>query len=334
MGLLIVSRHVSLRRDLLRSRVLILMRHLHRSQSLLSVRCLLDISLYKNWELHQLDVNNVFLHGDLDEKVYMQVPLGLQVAQPNVVCQLHKSLYGLKQALRNWFTKFASALLEYGFVHSPTDHSLFTYSVGDKFMSILVHVDDLILASNDSEQCRAFKAYLADCFRIKDLGPLKYFLGIEVTCNSSGLFLCQRKYILDILTECGVLGAKPSSFPMEQQHCLSADTGELMEDPTKYRQLIGHLIYLTITRPKLCYSVHILSQFMQNPQRPHWDAAILVVRYLKQNSGQDIFLRRPSSLCLTAYCDFDWASCPMTRRSVTGYFVMLGGCPISWKTKK
>lgn len=301
---------------------------------LVSVRCLLTISLYKNWELHQLDVNNAFLHGDLDEEVYMQIPPGLRSSQPNMVCRLHKSLYGLKQASRNWFAKFASALKDYGFIQSMADNSLFTYTSGDIFMAILIYVDDLILAGNDSKQCDGFKRYLAGHFRIKDLGSLKYFLGIEVARNSDGLFLCQRKYTLDILTECGMLGARPSAFPMAQQHGLSVDSGEPLEDPTQYRRLIGRLIYLTITRPELCYSVHILSQFMQSPRQPHWNAAVRVLRYLKQNPGQGIFLRKPTSLQLAGYCDSDWASCPTTRRSVTGYFVTLGGCPVSWKTKK
>lgn len=126
---------------------------------------------------------------------------------------------------------------------------------------------------------------------------------------------------------CG--SAKPSSLPMEQQHCLSVDTGELMEDPTKYSRLIGSFIYLTITRPRLCYSSHISSQFMHNPWKPHWDAVLRVVRYLKQNSGQRIFLQRPSPLYLTAYYDSKCDSYPMTQHSVTRYFVMLGGCPVS-----
>nr|CAD1835983.1 unnamed protein product [Ananas comosus var. bracteatus] len=121
---------------------------------------------------------------------------------------------------------------------------------------------------------------------------------------------------------------------MEQQHRLSTDSGDPILDPGQYRRLVGRLIYLTITRPKLCYSVHILSQFMQDPRTLHWDAAMRVLRYLKQSPGQGILLSVLTSLQLTAYCDSDWAGCPMTRRSVTGYFVMLGGCPISWKTKK
>ncbi|PKI35625.1 hypothetical protein CRG98_044079 [Punica granatum] len=120
---------------------------------------------------------------------------------------------------------------------------------------------------------------------------------------------------------------------MEQHHRLSTSSSDLLTDPAKYRRLIGRLIYLTITRPEISYSLHILAQFMQEPRQDHWDAAIRVLRYLKQSPGHGIFLR-PTSLKLEAFSDSDWASCPLTRRSITGYFIMLGGCPVSWKTKK
>ncbi|PKI48793.1 hypothetical protein CRG98_030835 [Punica granatum] len=146
--------------------------------------------------------------------------------------------------------------------------------------------------------------YLDQCFRIKDLGPLSYFLGIEIIRSSSGLFLNQRKYILDILTEAGMLGSRPAYFTMEQQHQLSNDSGDPIPDPRQYRRLIGRLLYLTITRPELNYPIHILSQFLQDPRRRHWDAALRVLRYLKHSPRQGIFLR-PTSLFLTAYCDAD-----------------------------
>ena len=169
---------------------------------------------------------------------------------------------------------------------------------------------------------------------MKDLGPLKYFLGIEVARSASGLFLCQRKYMLDIISEVGLLGAKPSGFPMEQNHKLGRATGALLEDPAAYRRLVGRLIYLGVTRPDLAYCVHILSQFIQEPRIEHWEAALSVVRYLKGTPGQGILLSAISDLTLEGWCDSDWAACPLTRRSVTGWLVFLGHSPISWKTKK
>ena len=169
---------------------------------------------------------------------------------------------------------------------------------------------------------------------MKDLGQLKYFLGIEVARNAEGIFLCQRKYALDVISEVGLLGAKPAKTPLEQNHKLALVEGDDASDPAQYRRLVCKLIYLTITRPKLSYCVHILAQFMQQPKKAHWEAALRVVRYLKGNLGQGILLRANSDLKLYAYCDSDWASCPLTRRSLTGYFICLGRSPVSWKTKK
>ena len=131
-----------------------------------------------------------------------------------------------------------------------------------------------------------------------------------------------------------MLGSRPCSFPMEQQHKLITDSDPPLSDPSQYHRLVGRLLYLTITRPDLCYSIHILSQFLHDPRSAHLDAAMRVLCYLKSSPGQGLLLSSASSLQVHAYCDSDWASCPMTRRSTTGYFTMLGDSPISWKSKK
>ena len=199
---------------------------------------------------------------------------------------------------------------------------------------VLVYVDDLIVAGNDHVAIGQFKTYLHACFHMKDLGPLKYFLGVEVARFATGIFLCQRKYALDIISETGLLGAKPVFTPLEQNHHLALVDGQPFSHPEQYRRLVGRLIYLCFTRPELSYCVHTLSQFMQKPQQDHWHAALRVVRYLKGNPSQGIVLHKDSNLTLSGWCDSDWASCPLTRRSLTGWFVFLGDSPISWKTKK
>jgi len=191
------------------------------------------------------------------------MPPGFRSSNPRQVCRLCKSLYGLRQAPWQWFSKLSSKLLEYGFVQSYADYSLFTYHKNGIYMALLIYVDDLVLTGNDPQTCLHFKEYLSRCFYIKDLGSLKYFLGFEVACSSKGIFLCQRKYALEIIDECGMLGSKPVDFPMETNHKLSLATGKPLSDPTQYRWLVGRLIYLTISRPhhqaELCYAVHYLS---------------------------------------------------------------------------
>lgn len=201
-------------------------------------------------------------------------------------------------------------------------------------MYVLVYVDDLIIGGNDSDLISKFKAYLNRTFHMKDLGILKYFLGIEVSRNKEGIYLSQQKYALDIIAECGLLGTKPIDTPMEQNQTLARDKGEFFSEPTKYRRLVGRLVYLTVTKPDLSYAVHTLAQFLQKPRLRHWNAALRVVRYLKKGPGQGIFLSAHNDLTLSAYCDSDWAAFPITRRSLTGYVIMLGGSHVSWKTKK
>ncbi|KAK3036241.1 hypothetical protein RJ639_030783 [Escallonia herrerae] len=184
-------------------------------------------------------------------------------------------------ASRNWYKKFTAALLAIGFRQSTADYSLFTFTLGGSFVAVLVHVDDVIIIGTDSNHICKLKNYLDTKFHIKNLGKLKYFLGIEVARSPAGIFLSQRKYVLDILAECGLTGCKPASFPMEQQHKLSNESGEICKNPEEYRRLVGRLLYLNITRPNISYAVHILNQFMHDPRQPHLDAAYRVLHYLK-----------------------------------------------------
>jgi hypothetical protein len=258
-------------------------------------------------------VNNAFLHGDLDEEAYMTPPPGYVTKGENKVCRLLKSLYGLNQASRQWFSKFSTTLLDLGFHQSKADYSLFTKVSGSTFVALLVYVDDIILASNDCNAISDLTLLLNNKFRLKDLGNVKFFLGREIAHSSKGIFVSQRKYALDILEDFGFLGAKPAKFPMEPNLKLSRDADSLVADPSVYRRLIGRLIYLTITRPDLAFSVQLLSQYMDKPRQPHLDAAYHVLRYLKATPGQGIFFPSNSDLQLKAFCDSDWAGCPDSR---------------------
>ena len=264
----------------------------------------------------------------------MTLPPGFERKGETRVCKLHKSLYGLKQASRQWFIKLFGALKAAGFHQSLSDYSLFIRSQHGNFLALLIYVDDVILAGNNLQDIENTKLFLSKQFKLKDLGQLKYFLGIEVARSRHGISLSQRKYALEILDDAGFLGVKPSRFPLEQNVSLTQSDGKLLEDGSTYRRLIGRLLYLTITRPDLTYAVHILSQFMDKPRQPHLDAAYKVLKYIKQTLGQGILLPSTSSLQLRAFCDADWARCKDTRRSVTGYCILLGEAPVSWRSKK
>lgn len=298
------------------------------------VRLLLRLVAANNWEVYQMDVNNAFLHGELEEEVYMKIPPGFRHKYPNKVCRLRKSLYRLKQAPRCWFKKLSDALLRFGFVQSYDDYSLFSYTRKGVEIRVLVYVDDLLICGNHSHMIQKFKEYLGKCFSMKDLGKLKYFLGFEISRGPEGIFVSQRKYALDIVTDTGNLGCQPAATPLEQNHKLSLSTSPVLSDPKQFRRLMGRLIYLVHTRPELSYSVHVLSQFMKKPRQDHWEAALRVVRFLKGSLGQGIMLSSSTDLSLTVFCDSDWSSCPLTRRSLSAFVVMLGDSPIYWRTKK
>lgn len=284
-----------------------------------TVRLILSIAAIQNWHISQLDITNAFLNGDLHEEVYMKIPPGVPIPAifkgKNPVCRLIKSIYGLKQSPREWFDKFRFALLQFGFVQSRGDTSLFYLKTVNTFTILLVYVDDIILTGSCVKQIAKVKDYLASQFKLKDLGHLNYFLGIEIARSSAGIYIHQRKYALSLLETTGLLGAKPSSIPMEAHLKLQDSTGCALSDASVYRRLVGQLIYLTITRPDISYPV--LSQFMSSPTDVHWQAALKLVRYIKRAPGQGLFLSASSSLSLKAFCDADWATCPMTRRSLS-----------------
>ncbi|KAF5444958.1 hypothetical protein F2P56_034049 [Juglans regia] len=199
-------------------------------------------------------------------------------------------------------------------------------------MALLAHVDDVLLASDDLEQIQLLKKFLHDQFTIKELGPLKYFLGLEIARSKTGISVYQRKYTLDILQDTGNIGSKPVAFPMESNLKLTADDPELYEDPSEYRRLVGRLFYLTITRPNFVYSVQVLSQFLAKPTISHHQVAMRVLRYLKATPGQGLFFSSSSKFQLKAFSDSDWVGYIDTRRS--DFEIFLGNSLISWKSKK
>ncbi|KAG7583644.1 Retrotransposon gag domain [Arabidopsis suecica] len=267
-----------------------------------TVRVVLSLATNLEWELWQMDVKNAFLQGELKEEVYMKPPPGLEDHNaPGKVFKLKKAIYGLKQSPRAWYHKLSTTLLDRGFKKSEADNTLFT------------------LPSKE------------------DLGELKYFLGIEVCRSKEGLFLSQRKYTLDLLSQVGKLGAKPAKTPLEDDYKANRK-GELdnkpFEDVTQYRRLVGKLIYLTITRPDICFAVNVVSQHMQAPTLHHWNMVTRILKYLKGAPGQGIWMGCNKNTELVGYCDADYAGDTKDRRSTTGYCTFIGGNLVTWRSKK
>ncbi|KAJ0536451.1 putative RNA-directed DNA polymerase [Helianthus annuus] len=304
---------------------------------MVTVRIILKLAVNNGWPLYQLDVNNAFLYGSLSEDVYMSLPQGYFSDDKTKVCKLFKSLYGLKQAPRQWNEKLTSVLVGMGFIQSVCDHSLFIMCKNDVFLVLLVYVDDIVITGNDRVEITKVKQGLSDSFQIKDLGILKYFLGIEVLYSNDSVCLSQRKYCLELLNEFGYLGCKPVGTPIEQSQLVTnkicKDT-KFLDNVNGFQKLIGKLIYLSLTRPDISYAVQFLSQFMHKPCQVHMDIALRLLRYLKQSPGRGVMFRKTDSLDITGFVDSDWGKCLSTRKSVTGFAVYLGDTLISWKSKK
>ncbi|KAJ9672101.1 hypothetical protein PVL29_025662 [Vitis rotundifolia] len=272
-----------------------------------SVRLLLSMAAMCSWPLYQLDIKNAFLHGDLAEEVYMEQPPGF-VAQgeSGLVCRLRRSLYGLKQSPRAWFGRFSSVVQEFGMLRSTADHSVFYHhnSLG-QCIYLVVYVDDIVISGSDQDGIQKLKQHLFTHFQTKDLGKLKYFLGIEIAQSSSGVVLSQRKYALDILEETGMLDCKPVDTPMDPNVKLVPGQGEPLGDPGRYRRLVGKLNYLTITRPDISFPVSVVSQFLQSPCDSHWDAVIRILRYIKSTPGQGVLYENRGHTQVVGYTDAD-----------------------------
>ncbi|GAV58961.1 LOW QUALITY PROTEIN: Pkinase domain-containing protein/LRR_1 domain-containing protein/RVT_2 domain-containing protein/LRR_8 domain-containing protein, partial [Cephalotus follicularis] len=311
-----------------------------------SIRLLVSLAAIHHWPLYQLDVKNTFLNGDLHEDVYMEQPPGF-VAQgeSNKVCKLKRSLYGLKQSPRAWFGRFTDVVLSFGLSRCDSDHSVFYRQSHTGKIVLIVCVDDIVI-TDDQVGISALKIHFQQKFQTKDLGRLKYFLGIEVATSHKGISLSQRKYIIDLLEEIGMLGSKPVDTPMDPNVKLTVEDGEPLNDPEKYRRLVGKLNYLIVTRPDIAFSVSmVISQFMSAPCTTHWQAVLHIVRYLKGAPSRGLIFRDrghlhiagysdPDCLEVTGYSDADWAGCLVDRWSTSGYCVFLGGNLVSWKSKK
>ena len=180
------------------------------------VRVLLSLAANQDWPLLQFDVKNAFLHGDLKEEVYMDLPPGIGTSpKKGVVCRLRKALYGLKQSPRAWFGRFTSSMKKFRYVQSHLDHTLFLKQQNGKLTALIIYIDDMIVTSDDQKEIQRLQKYLATKFEMKELGELKYLLGIEVARSKHGIFLSQRKHVLDLLAETGMLDCKPVDTPIE-----------------------------------------------------------------------------------------------------------------------
>ena len=298
------------------------------------MRLVLSLAATKGWKLKQLDVKNAFLHGFLDEEVYMAQPQGfLDPVHPEYVCKLERSLYGLKQAPRAWNERFSQFLLSLGFESSYADSSLFVKHVGSEVIILLLYVDDIILTGSCDDLVQSVITQLTQEFDMKDLGLLHFFLGLQIDYKPHGLFVHQTKYISEILQKANMADCKPCLTPCHPNQKLLNHGSPSFSNPSYYRSIVGALQYLTFTRPDIAFSVNQVCQFMHFPLEQHFAAVKRILRYLKGSIHLGLCFRF-GPMFLKAYTDADWAGDPNDRRSTTGFVIFLGSNPISWSSKK
>ncbi|GAU41870.1 hypothetical protein TSUD_366180 [Trifolium subterraneum] len=303
-----------------------------------TVRTVLIMAITNRWHIQQIDVNNDFLNGILEEEVYMQQPPGFESSDKTMVCKLNKALYGLKQAPRAWFDRLKAALIAFGFTASKCDPSLFMIKTGGLHLIVLVYVDDIIITGNSLPKIQQLISKLNAEFALKQLGTLDYFLGIEVFHLSNGaLLLSQTKYIRDLLSKAHMTTANGMATPMVSSLKLSKVGSVPVDNPTLFRSIVGALQYVTLTRPEISYSVNKVCQFLSNPLDDHWKAVKRILRYLSGTLHHGLLLQaapKDKLLTLIGFSDADWASDPDDRRSTSGACIYVGPNLVSWWSKK
>ncbi|KAJ4720195.1 Retrovirus-related Pol polyprotein from transposon TNT 1-94 [Melia azedarach] len=307
-----------------------------------SIRVLLAIVAHQDLELEQLDVKTTFLHGELEEEIYMTQPNGFQVpGKEDYVCKLKKSLYGLKQSPRQWYKRFDSYMIEIGYTRSLYDCCVYySKATNGSLIYLVLYVDDMLIAAENKSDVQKLKDLLSVEFEMKDLGAARKILGMEIYRDRSKkkLFLSQKGYIQKILSRFGMSTAKPIDTPSAANAHLSvAFAPKSVEEKeymsrVPYTSAVGSLMYAMVcTRPNLAQSVSVVSRFMGEPGKEHWQAVKRIFRYLKGTFDVGLIYRGDTQCLVTGFSDSDYAGDVDSRRSMTGYVFTLGSSVVSWK---
>ena len=305
---------------------------------LTTIRLVLKIVAAENLHLEQLDLKPAFLHGDLEEELYMRQPEGfIKEDKKNLVCRLKKSLYGLKQAPRQWYKKFDSFMSSHSFTRCQADHCCYFKKFNNNFIILLLYVDDMLVTGSDMQEIVNLKHKLSKQFEMKDLGAPKQILGMRIKrdTNSRTLLLLQDKYINKVLSRFNMQNAKVVSTPLGVHFRLSKEQSPKTEKEraymakVPYASAIGSLMYVMVcTRPDIAQAVGAVSRYMNNPGKLHWEAVKWILRYLWGTTSKELCFKGGDTI-LTGYVDTDLVGNVDIRRSTTGYVYTLGGTAAS-----
>ncbi|XP_058726588.1 uncharacterized mitochondrial protein AtMg00810-like [Vicia villosa] len=224
--------------------------------------------------------------------------------------------------------------MDRGFRRSKSEPTLYIKSQGQYTLLLSLYVDDLIYTGNNTKMMMEFKEDMMKTFEMTDLGLMSYFLGIEVSQRNEGIFISQKKYTEGLLKKFKMYGCKPVATPLITNEKLQKNDGAPEADASKYKSLIGSLLYLTSTRPEIMYATSLLSRFMQSPSQIHFGAGKRILRYLQRTKEFGIWYTIETSSGLLGYTDSDWAGSRDDMKSTSGYAFSLGSGILSWASKK
>jgi hypothetical protein len=307
-----------------------------------SFRIIMALVAHYDLELHQMDVKTAFLNGDLEENVYMAQPKGFVVkGKEKMGCRLKRSIYGLKQASRQWYLKFDRTIKDFGFKENVEDNCVYAKFKNGRYIFLILYVDDILLASSDVGLLLETKKFLSAHFEMKDLGEANFVLGIEIHRDKTKgvLGLSQKAYIEKFLEKYGMHRCSPSPAPIfkgDRYGDFQCPKNEYEKEQMKtvpYASAVGSLQYAQVcTRPDLAFVTGLLGRFQSNPGIEHWKLVKKVLRYLQGTKGLMLTYRKTDSLQIVGYSDSDYAG--DDRKSTSGYIFTLADGAISWKSTK
>ncbi|GKA53119.1 retrotransposon protein, putative, ty1-copia subclass [Tanacetum coccineum] len=311
-----------------------------------AIRILIALAAYYDYEIWQMDVKTAFLNGHLFEEVYMEQPEGfVNPKYPNHVCKLKRSIYGLKQASRQWNKRFDDEIKKFGFTQNPDEPCVYLKASGSYVAILILYVDDILLMGNNIPMLQDVKSYLGRSFAMKDLGDAAYILGIKIYRDRSKrlIGLNQSAYIEKILKRFYMENSKRGTIPMQEKLKLSKSQGastpaekQRMQN-IPYASAIGSIMYaVRCTRPDVAFAQNMTSRFQQNPGEEHWTAVKNILKYLRNT--KDMFLvyggNMKRQLRVSCYTDAGYLTDADNLKSQTGYVFVLNGGAVDWKSTK
>lgn len=300
-----------------------------------SLRILFALSVNVGYQIYQMDAVTAFLQSELQETIYMKQPEGYADGSDRV-CLLKKSIYGLKQAGRQWNLKLNDVLQKYGLQRSKFDPCV--YLNGKLTLLIAVYVDDFLIFYKNENELNELKLFLNSKLKMKEIGEAKECIGIHINKTHDVIELSQQKYIDDVLKRFDMLNCKTAKTPGEVNEKLSArmvNEGNDLTGKVPYQELVGSLLYIAqITRPDIAFCVNNVSRFNSKHSIEHWEAVLRILRYLKNTSNYVLRFKKDEKRDVFAFSDADYASEIDKRRSCTGFVVKMAGAAISWHSKR